>query len=399
MNILFIVKEFPHSKVIGGPIIIYNRVKYLSEKHTVSMIAFAQDPAPDQIESVAVYTKDLKLVPPAPQRSKPGTVKDYFFSPVPPYFLLTRSGDMYRELGQMVGRMDYDVIISEYSMVAQYLFRNPDLEGIKRVMSVHECYYLARKKALKINGLNKEGLQALLYLKGLKRFEFDMYADADKLLTLTPEGRDELLDIRPGLDISVVPHGVDVENFKPGGRPPGPPTVAFLGNYPHDPNRDAVVYFVKSVWPAVKAKVPDCRFLVIGRGPTPDMIELAKLDHSIEITGQVEEVRPFLHMSDVFVCPVRMGGGFRGKVLEAMAAGVPVVSTRLGAEGLPAEDGENILLAETPEEIAEKVVLLLKDNDLKTAIAGNARELMVREFSWKSGVDALEKVLEEVVNG
>ncbi|MBN1290183.1 MAG: glycosyltransferase [Actinobacteria bacterium] len=399
MNILFIVKEFPHSRVIGGPIIIYNRVKYLSENHNVSMIAFAQDPTPDQIESVAVYTRDLKLVPPTPPRSKPGIIKDYFAGPVPPYFQLMRSGEMYRELGRIVERMDYDVIISEYSMVAQYLYRNRDLEGIKRVMSVHECYYLARKKALKINGFGKEGIEALFYLKGLKRFEFDMYADADKLLTLTPEGKNELLDIRPGLDISVVPHGVDVDSFKPGGRPAGPPTIAFLGNYPHDPNRDAVVYFVNSVWPSVKAKVPDARFLVVGKGPTPDMLELSERDPSIEITGQVEDVKPYLLMSDVFVCPVRMGGGFRGKVLEAMAAGVPVVSTGLGAEGLPAIDGDNILLADTPSEISRKVVLLLEDDNLRKTIASNARELMVSKFSWKSGVDILEQVLEEVVSG
>lgn len=398
MNILFIVKEFPHSKVIGGPIIIYNRVKYLSEKHDVSMIAFADNPTAEQIESVSCYTKDLVLVPPTPPRSRSRIIRDYFFSPVPPYFLLTRSEEMYSELGKMVKRRDYDVIISEYSMVAQYLYRNPDLSGIKRVMSVHECYYLARKNAFEVNGLNRKGITALLYTKGLKKYEFDMYADADKVLTLTPEGKKELLEIRPNLDISVVPHGVDVDSFKPGERPAGPPTVTFLGNYPHDPNRDAVVYFIKSIWPYIKERVPGCRFLVVGRGPTPDMLELGERDPSIEITGQVEDVKPYLMMSDVFVCPVRMGGGFRGKVLEAMAAGLPVVSTELGAEGLPAVDGENILLAEESDEFAAKVVSLLDDKSLGDRIASNARELMEREFSWKHGVEILEELLGEIVS-
>jgi glycosyltransferase involved in cell wall biosynthesis len=313
--------------------------------------------------------------------------------------MLNYSEQMYRELGEMVRAFPYDVIISEYSMVAQYLYRNGDLGSMKRVMSVHECYSLARKKVLKFQGFNREGLRALLQLKGLKRYEFDMYADADKVLTLTPEGRDELLAIRGDLDISVVPHGVDIDSFKPAAERPGhPPTVMFLGNFPHDPNRDAMVYFALEAWPLIKREVGDARFLVVGRGPTPDMLELAGKDPSIVVTGEVDDVKPYFLSSDVFVCPVRMGGGFRGKVLEAMACGVPVVSTELGAEGLPASDGENLLLARTPAELAAQTVRLLEDPSLRDRIAGNARDLMVEHFSWQKGVEILEGVLEQVVS-
>jgi len=396
MNILFVVKEFPHSKVIGGPIIIYNRIKYLSKKHKVSCIAFTpQEPTKEQIESLSVYCKELKLVPP-PQRTSVERIRDYFFGPVPPYFMLARSKEMFDGIRQMVRAFPYDVIISEYSMVAQYLYRNPDLEGIKRVMSVHECYYLARKKAFKVKGFSKEGLVALSHLKGLKRFEFEMYADADKVLVLTPEGKEELLQIRPDLDISIVPHGVDVDKFCPTPREPGPPTIMFLGNYLHEPNADAVLFFTSEIWPKVKQAVP-CRFLVVGRGPTKEMLEVAKKDSYIEITGEVEDVKPYFCKSDVFVCPVRMGGGFRGKVLEAMASGIPVVSTRLGAEGLPAKDGENILLADDPEEFAGKIVTLLGNARLSRKISDAARDLVVKNYSWQKGVEILEEVLLEVV--
>ncbi|MBK5092567.1 MAG: glycosyltransferase [Actinobacteria bacterium] len=397
MRILFIVKEFPHSRVIGGPIIIYNRVKYLSQRHEVSLVAFAADPTREQISSVAGYCRDLRLVPPPPDRSGFQKAKDLISSPAPPYFMLCYSKEMYEKLGEMVRALPYDVAISEYSMVAQYLYCNPDLAGIKRVMSVHECYWLSRRKAFKVNGLNREGLLALYHLHGLKRFEFDMYADADKVLTLTPEGKDELLAIRPGLDISVVPHGVDVDSFHPVEIKGGPPTVMFLGNYPHDPNRDAAVFFGSRVWPIIKRKAPDARFLAVGRGPTADMLQMAEDDPSIEITGEVDDVRPYLHKSDVFVCPVRMGGGFRGKVLEAMAGGVPVVSTALGAEGIPARPGENMLLAESPDELAGATLSLLEDKDLAKRIATNARELVVDRYSWQKGVEILEGVLEEVV--
>ncbi len=400
MNILFVVKEFPHSQVIGGPIIIYNRVKYLSANHTVSCIAFApHEPTPEQIDSLEMYTHELRLIPGLSARGALKRSRDWLAGPVPPYFMLNYSPRMYEEIGIMTRSFSYDVVISEYSMVAQYLYKNPDLARMKRVMSVHECYYLARKKALEMHGFSVEGGRALMQLKGLKRFESDMYADADKVLALTPEGKDELLAIRGDLDISVVPHGVDVDGFRPAAdRVDHPPTVMFLGNFPHDPNRDAMVFFAENAWPLVKQDVPNARFLVVGRGPTPDMLELAKRDPSIVITGEVADVKPHFHESDVFVCPVRTGGGFRGKVLEAMASGVPVVSTALGAEGFPASSGENILLAETPAGLASETIRLLKDVALRDRIAARAREIMVEQFSWQKGVEILEEVLEEVMS-
>ncbi|MCJ7745328.1 MAG: glycosyltransferase [Actinobacteria bacterium] len=399
MRILFVVKEFPHSRVIGGPVIIYNRVKYLSQRHDVSLLAFADGPTREQVSSVAGYCRDLRLVPFPPKRGCLQKAKDLISGPVPPYFMLSYSEEMYEKLRELVHALRYDVVISEYSMVAQYLYRNPDLAGIKRVMSEHECYWLSRRKAFKVNGLNREGLLALYHMKGLKRFEFDMYADADKVLTLTREGKDELLAIRPGLDISVVPHGVDVDTFRPAERKDGPPTVMFLGNYPHEPNRDAAVFFGTRVWPIIKRKVPDARFLAVGRGPTADMRQMAERDPSIRITGEVDDVRPYFCESDVFVCPVRMGGGFRGKVLEAMACGVPVASTALGAEGIPTRPGENILLAEGPDELAGATLSLLEDSDLAGRISRTARELVVEQYSWQKGVEILEEVLEEVVRG
>jgi glycosyltransferase involved in cell wall biosynthesis len=401
VNILFIVKEFPHSQVIGGPIIIYNRIKYLSERHTVSCIAFVpHEPTTEQVESLGRYCRELRLVPCPEPRGALKRARDWLAGPVPPYFMLNYSPRMYRELGEMARSLDYDVIISEYSMVAQYLYNNDDLRPMKRVMSVHECYYLARKKVLQVQGYSSEGCRALLQLKGLKGFEFEMYSDADKVLTLTPEGRGELLAIRGDVDIAVVPHGVDVDSFKPASdRPEHPPTVMFLGNFPHDPNRDAMVFFAEEAWPLVKKAVPDARFLAVGRGPTPDMLELARKDPSIVITGEVPDVKPYFLTSDVFVCPVRMGGGFRGKVLEAMASGVPVVSTALGAEGLPASDGENLLLAETPSAFAAETVRLLEDPALRDRIATSARALVVEHFSWQRGVQILEEVLAGVVEG
>ncbi len=317
---------------------------------------------------------------------------------MPNYFLLNYHPAMYARLREMVGRNHYDVVISEYSMVAQYLYRNPDLAGIKRVMSVHECYYLARSKALQVQGpFSKEGSSALFYLKGLKKYEFDVYADADKVLVLTPEGRDELEAVRPGLNVSVVPHGVDIEMFCEPADCVKEEAVMFLGNYPHDPNRDAVVWFYEHAWPRVKREVPGVKFYVVGKDPTPDLLELARRDSSVVVTGTVDDVRPYFERSKVFICPVRIGGGFRGKVLEAMAMGLPVVSTALGAEGVPAVDGDQMFIEDDPDAFAGKVVELLRDPELCGRVGRQARRMVEDSFSWEKGVEILEQVLEGVV--
>lgn len=397
MNILFVCKTLPHEKVIGGPIIIYNRVRLLSREHQVSLLTFCSEEERRFIPSVEEYCQDCVAVPFPPPSGPARKVRDFLFSPVPPYFLLNYHPAMYARLREMVGRHSYDVVISEYSMVAQYLYRNPDLEGIKRVMSVHECYYLARKKALQVQGpFSKEGSSALFYLKGLKKYEFDVYADADKVLVLTPEGRAELEAVRPGLNISVVPHGVDIEQFC---EPEGcvkEEAVMFLGNYPHDPNRDAVIWFSEHAWPLIKQEVPGVKFYVVGKDPTPDLEDLARRDPSVIVTGTVEDVRPYFERSKVFVCPVRIGGGFRGKVLEAMAMGLPVVSTTLGAEGVPAVDGDQMFISDDPAAFAGKVVELLRDQELCGRVGKQARRMVEEKFSWEKGVEILESVLRDV---
>jgi len=399
MEILFVCKTLPHEKVIGGPVIIYNRVRILSRRHNVSLLTFVSQDEWDYTDSVSRFCRDFQGVHMPSYDAPLRKAWDFFFSRVPVYFLNNYSEEMYGALREMVGRNRYDVVISEYSMVAQYLYRNPDLAGIKRVMSVHECYYLARRKAWRVQGLSREGLSALVNLKGLKKYEFDMYADADRVLVLTPEGKEELLQIRPDLDISVVPHGVDVDYFCATADTAKEQAVMFLGNYPHDPNRDAVVYFHEKVWPLVKEEVPEALFYVVGKDPTPDLLELARTDPTLVVTGTVEDVRPYFERARVFVNPVRIGGGFRGKLLEAMSMGLPIVTTSLGAEGVDAESGRDMIVADDPREFAAAVVRLLRDEAMCASLGGKAREMAVEAFSWEKGVEELERVLQDVVEG
>lgn len=398
MKILFICKEFPHSKVIGGPIIIYNRLKYFSKKnHLVSLAAFSREEEKKYIPSVKPFCHDLKLVPIPPKRSTFKTTWDFFTAPVPHYFLRVHgSQNMAATIAGMVQKDRYDFVIAEYSVMGQFIHNNPLLPAVRRIFSVHECYYLARLKAFRHNKFGPEKLKEAINLKGLKKYEFDMYRNADKVLTLTHQGKEELLEIYPELDIAVVPHGVDVEYFSFSELESKEKSLVFVGNYLHYPNVDAVLYFHKEIWSQLKSRLPEVKFYVVGQAPPPEIQNLSQ-DKSIIVTGRVDDVRPYLKKCQIFICPVRLGGGFRGKILEAMAIGRPIISTSLGAEGFPAVHRENIIRADTTEEFTQGILDLINDNRLYQKIRNNARQLVEEKYAWGKGVEVMERVLEKMM--
>jgi glycosyltransferase involved in cell wall biosynthesis len=398
MKILIACKEFPHSKVIGGPILIYNRLKYLAKNHFVSLTAFSKPGDEIHIPSVQPLCHDLRLVPLPPKRSPLKTAVDFIASPVPHYFLRVHgSAEMAHTIAEMVKKDNYDFVIAEYSAMGQFLHENPELPPTRRIMSVHECYYIARLKSFRHHKLGLDKLKEAINLKGLKKYEFDMYRNADKVLTLTPQGKSELLAVSPDLDIAIVPHGVDVEVFSFSPEAEEKNSLVFLGNYLHYPNVDAILYFHETIWPGLKKALPRLKFYVVGQAPPPEITRLSA-DKSIVVTGKVDDVTPYLRRGKVFICPVRLGGGFRGKILEAMALGRPVVSTRLGAEGIPASSGENIILADTPDDFVKGIADLIENADLYRRIQNNARKLMEDHYAWEKGVARLEIVLEDMMS-
>ena len=157
------------------------------------------------------------------------------------------------------------------------------------------------------------------------------------------------------------------------------------------PNIDAVQFFADEVWPSVKQQFPDASFTIVGRNPPPKVRELERRLSGVGVTGTVDDVRPFLAEAAVMVVPLRVGGGTRIKIFEGMATGIPVISTRIGAEGLPVTHGENILLADSAREFTAQIADLFDQAERAVRIGTNGRTMVQARFGWEAVTKVFEK--------
>lgn len=400
MKILFFPKEFPHSKVVGGPILIYHRMRILAQRgHKVHLLTFMKPEDKQYLDSLNFLDK-LVSVPYPKKRGRVKKIFDFFFAKTPNYLLNTYSKEAQEAFDTLVRQEKYEAVITEYAVMAQYIYKSHAIpEDTLKVASVHEVYTTARLKYFLKNPLKPAGWNSFLHYLQLKGYEFKMYRAADLILVLTEGDKNDILKYDPSLAprIEIVPHGVDVKVFNPKLRKPEKGAIVFLGNYGHEPNWDAVLWFYHEIFPQVKKEIPYAKFYMVGRAPTPAMRKIAQQDKSVVVTGFVEDVRDYLKLAEVFVVPVRLGGGFRGKTLEGMAMGLPVVSTSLGAWGIKGHDGVHFLVADDAASFAEKVIQLLKDKSLADKIAKNARKLIEENYSWEAGAKRLEGILETYI--
>ncbi len=241
----------------------------------------------------------------------------------------------------------------------------------------------------------KTGLSALYYRAQrdrMLRFERQASSHFDGVLAVSEEdARIFKEEMQLNNVLGVVPTGVDLDYFQSVPKTTSAvPTVVFMGSMDWYANVDGVKWFVEAVWPLVQRQMPQARFVVVGRKPPPEIQALATSGRNIEVTGTVPDVRPFLRGADVIVVPLRIGGGTRLKIYEAMAAEVPVVSTRIGAEGLSVEDGRHVLLADSAEDTAAQVLKVLRTPVLAAKLARHALEEVARPCSWAAAAEIFE---------
>jgi len=229
----------------------------------------------------------------------------------------------------------------------------------------------------------------------MERYERRTLSRFRQVIAVSDVDRDEMLQLCPDCAITVVPTGVDLEQYQAVPSAPGkPPLIVFTGSMDWEPNIDAVEYFCREVFPAILASFPDARFRIVGRNPHPRVQRLASA--SIEVTGTVPSVMDYLRSATVVIVPLRIGGGTRLKIFEGMAMAKAVVSTSIGAEGLDVTNGRDLLIADDPSAFAAAVLKLLRDPVLRKNYEENAAEVAAR-YDWSQIAQRFAQVLSAAV--
>jgi len=233
----------------------------------------------------------------------------------------------------------------------------------------------------------------------LSRFEEEVARAFDHSILVSEKEAEALRSRVSDRPISVIPNGVDLEYFAPAGDDSccvNHPVIAFTGAMDYFPNIDAVKYFCHEIFPLVRRVLPAAEFYIVGRRPIPQVKALSH-QPGVVVTGDVPDIRPYLWGSTVSIVPLRIGGGTRLKIFEALAMGKAVVSTQVGAEGLPIVPGQHFLQADSPADFAQAVVTLLKDPDRRRALGLAGRRLVEERYSWTQVTRQFEGHCEEVV--
>jgi len=402
MKLLFLSPYLPYPPQSGGPRRLHGLLNEIGKRHDVALLALTA-PGEDSEEALEatrhfcteVVTVESDRLDRALDRKTKRGIQFRSLLHIHSYERLIYHDPLFqRALDRLVARDNFDVITTEFGAMAAY-----NLPSTTRlVLDEHNIEYdILRRTALAEGGghfLSPRKLyNRVNYLK-LRREERAAWRRFDGVTV--PSKRDMQIVQRdvPGKLAAVVPNAVDTDYFRPAGVPTEPGTILFFGAINYFPNTDGVLFFLDEVFPFVKRLHPRARLLIVGQQPPASISGRASDD--VTVTGLVDDIRPYIERAAVVIVPLRIGGGTRLKIVEAMAMGKPIVSTHLGAEGLEVDDGENILLADRPEEFADQVARVLGDPALAARLGESARRCAEARYTWRSAVDRLERFYQEL---
>lgn len=229
----------------------------------------------------------------------------------------------------------------------------------------------------------------------MENYERSVCQRARHIIAVSAVDADCMKELFSIANVDAVPTGVDVDFFRPSDPVERTADLLFSGSMDWLPNIEAIEYFLSEIFPLIRAKRPDTTFVIAGRSPDPAVLRAAERFPGVMVTGSVPDMRPYLWSSKISIVPIRIGGGTRLKIYESMAAGLPVVSTSIGAEGLDYTKGKDILIADTPEAFAASCLRLLENPEAHRAVSQNGLALVEENFSWASVTRQFEAILEK----
>jgi sugar transferase (PEP-CTERM/EpsH1 system associated) len=382
----------------GGKLRTWHLMRHLAQKHKITYLSFADPHEPkEHLQGMREVCERLETV--ARTDAAKGSVRfyldaaKYLLNPLPYAVAKYRSPEYAGGVAALLNTSAFDLLVCDFLVPVVNL---PERLPCRSAIFTHnvESEIWRRHAATPKWGWHRRLLQTqwrrMLRCEGaaLTRFDMVLAVSAADASTLT-----RLYGSQVRAPIHVVPTGVDTAFFTPDAfEHENSRHLVFTGSMDWLPNEDGILHFCSEVLPLIRQAEPTVTLSIVGRAPTPAVRRLARPGR-IEVTGRVDDVRPHIARAGIYVVPLRIAGGTRLKIFEAMAMGRAVVSTTVGAEGLPVSPGRDILIADQPRQFADAVVRLMRDTDARRALQAAARQLVVERYDWSSVAGDLEHAL------
>ncbi len=382
---------FPYPPTRGGTQVrTFYLLKYLTQRHTVTLVTQRERGVTDAelvglrdcVDHLVVFDRPQDSATTAKTLKKIQRFGNFLLQGTPPSVLNHYSVEMQTWINNWVEAGKCDVITCEHSVNEIYV--QPHFQKqLKTIVNVHSSVYATCRKQLAI-AISQNAIRDKINLPLLRRYEQNYCAKFSEIVVTTEEDKLQIQEFNPNSKITVISNGVDLVSFPYRTSNPGGHHLVFIGAMDYLANVDAVCFFSNEVLPEIQKKYPDTTFEIVGSHPAPEVLALGKRP-GINVTGRVPSMVEYLHKATICVVPMRTGFGIKNKTLEAMAAGVPIVASDRGLEGL-AVDGANdslrALRANQPAEYVSAISKLFENPQLRSQLSQNARQLVEAEFTW-----------------
>jgi glycosyltransferase involved in cell wall biosynthesis len=398
VNVLMLTQVLPYPPDSGPKIKTYNMVKYLAQRHRVTLVSFVRGDQSEHVRHLERYCQVVYTVP-----MKRGAIRDAWYMGLSfltrqPFMMLRDDRKAMRELVDCLSaEQSFDIAHADQLNMGQYAER---VRGAFKVLDAHNALWLLYKRLWKTMSQGPHRWLLGRDWRLLKSYEGRLVREFDAVLAVSYKDKAVLQEAagKP-VDIVVIPIAIDTDEVTVVEREAEPRHILHIGTMYWPPNIDAVKWFVHQVYPLIRQQRPDVQFDVIGARPPAELLALNNAGLGINVTGYVKDSTPYLQRAAVMVVPLLAGGGMRVKILNALAEGIPIVSTTLGYEGIKVTTGQDILVGDTSKEFAAQVMQVLNDPALGRKLAANGRKLVEETYDYRSVCRPLDEVYARAPSG
>lgn len=384
MKILIVSLFLPREKSYhAGGRFVFEILRELSHRHSITLATRVEEGESGFLESLRPFCREIF---PYPYRA--GKDRNLFRD----IRILCNYIGFSRFADRLSSRGDFDIIQVEWVEAGLMMRRGKT----PMVLDAHDVITKPAERALRQSQGIERLFAGLKYLL-VRAAERSIAGRFDLMISRSPYDKEYLLSVRPGLKVDIVPHpaGLDITDRT---YPRRKHEILFLASYKYRKvNVDAALFFHNEVFPRIRNEIPDARFIIAGYGPPEELTSIPERDPQVTVTGFVDDIDACYKRAEVFVAPILTGGGIIVKILDAMAAGIPIVTTSYGNEGIGAVPGRDLLVADDPVSFAKSVVGLMNDPANARQIAENAREFVRENYSMESVTRRLETTYSKIL--